>query len=63
MNRQEAYKKLPILACETDWLVAHDKQLKKLYKKFKKDTGDNMTFIAFSDFVYNNAQDLINQEN
>lgn len=57
--RQNAYKENPKLAIQTDWITQNESQLKVLHKKYIKDTGDTISFIAFADFIYNNAQDLI----
>jgi hypothetical protein len=57
--RDKAYKEQPELAKQTDFLMQHEAKLKKLHQQYQKDTGDIMTFMAFADFVYHNAQDLV----
>jgi hypothetical protein len=63
MSRQAAYKENPKLAMETDWITANEEQLRKMHLKCQNDTGDKIPFIQFADYIYRNAQDLINQTN
>jgi hypothetical protein len=56
MSKKQNHK----LATETDWIVANESKIKDLHSKYKKDTGDKtIPFIAFADYIYNNAQDLV----
>jgi hypothetical protein len=59
MTREEAYRKEPELAAITDFMTQHEKKLKKLHKKYQKDTGNKIEFVDFVVYVYHNAQDLI----
>lgn len=58
-SRERAYKENPALAMETDFIVQQEAKLKELHNKYKKDTGEEVSFIAFCDFIYHNAQDLV----
>ena len=60
MTREEAYQENPEMAVMTDFLFQHEKQLKVLYKKYKKDTNyTQCPFIGFVFMIYNEAQDLV----
>ena len=59
MTREQAHKEMPYLAKLTDFLTQNEKMLRKLHKKYQKDTGEKMPFLGFVDFVYHNAQDLV----
>lgn len=64
MKRKQAYKENPEIAMMTDFLVQHEVKLKKLYKQYKKDTGDAIEFFGFVGYIFNEAQDLVlNPEN
>jgi hypothetical protein len=63
MTRKQAYKKNPALAKMTDFLVTYENTLKKLHKKYQKETKEKIGFLSFVDFIYHNAQDLVLTKN
>ena len=57
--RDKAYKENPYITMMTDFLIQHEIKLKKLYKIFKDETGSDIQFLGFVEWIYNNAQDLV----